>query len=405
MKFIPFWIFLTCFKFGGGLHYTMLSPLGEQIFPVWAVGFMIGGAAFVQLCLDIPSGYLTDRFGYKKMLGITTLCFIIASAGLLFGLTMVTFLASLAISILGWQFFTSGSNAYVMSQSHTQWVGKMMSTKDIATSIGIVLSSAVVAFAVDWQVRTLGLVLMIIFAVAYSALLLAPRETHVHEQSPAHRRKKLHPKFWGSAWQAARKLKPASYLLMITSFTAATFYAIIWFVVPLLIASQVYDKTLSIGLGIFDFAIVVMGFFLGRVVDSYNKKILVLIGIIIFAVSGIALGSNFGFVFLLLGFIATTGDELTGLSLWSWLYSIDTDHEHYGLITGMIEVWSDLGWTVGPIIAGILYTVVGPSWAIAIGGMVILINLAVYIVMVKHPLPNLFKKIPDHHVKQVRHKH
>ena len=62
-KFIPFWLFLTFFKFAGGLHYTMLSPLGEKLFPLWLVGLMIGISAFLQLLLDIPAGYVLDKYG------------------------------------------------------------------------------------------------------------------------------------------------------------------------------------------------------------------------------------------------------------------------------------------------------------------------------------------------------
>jgi hypothetical protein len=30
----PFWVYLTLFKFAGSIHYGMLSPLGEKVFPV-----------------------------------------------------------------------------------------------------------------------------------------------------------------------------------------------------------------------------------------------------------------------------------------------------------------------------------------------------------------------------------
>ena len=54
-KFFPFWIFLIFFKFGGGLHYSLLSQLGEKFLPLWLVGILIGGSSFVQLLLDVPA--------------------------------------------------------------------------------------------------------------------------------------------------------------------------------------------------------------------------------------------------------------------------------------------------------------------------------------------------------------
>ena len=71
-KFSPFLLFLTSFKFGAGLHYTLMSPFGERLFPLWLVGLMIGLAALAQLLLDIPAGHMLDTYGYRKMLKITT---------------------------------------------------------------------------------------------------------------------------------------------------------------------------------------------------------------------------------------------------------------------------------------------------------------------------------------------
>ena len=402
----PFWIFLILFKLAAGLHYTMMAPLGAKVFPVWLVGILIGASAFIQLCLDVPAGYISDKFGYKNMLAVTTVFFIAGSVCFLFGLDKVTFILSLAISILGWQFFSSGTNAYTITHSNEKTVGRLISAKDVFASMGIVIASATVIFAVSWRVQFLGMVFIGIFLLALIVLAIAPADAPKKPEHDHMRRKKLHPKFFKEAWKAARDLKPASYLLMITSFTGSTFYAIIWFVVPLLIATEVHNGTLGLGLGVFDFSVVILGFFLGKIVDSFDKKLLVLFGIIIFAVAGILLGSNFGPIFLLLGFIATSGDELTGLSLWAWLYSIDTKHEHYGLITGMIDLFEDMGWTVGPILAGILYIFIGPSWTIAVGGILILLNLIVYVIIIGfRPLNFSTKNIPAHHERRVKHKH
>jgi predicted MFS family arabinose efflux permease len=277
----------------------------------------------------------------------------------------------------------------------------MVSIKDTFASMGVVLSGAIIIFAVNWNTTFLAAFIISVLVLAYLALIQAPREPLARTRA----KEKLHPRFIVAAFKAAHTLRPASYLLMTTGFTAALFYAIIWFVVPLLIADGINANTLSIGLGIFDFAIVILGFTLGRIVDNFNKKLLVLFGIIIFAVAGILLGTNFGFVFLLLGFLATTGDELTGLSLWSWLYSLDKDHKHYGLVTGVVELWADLGWTIGPILAGFLYTTIGPSWTISVGGIIILINLVMYLFMLRNPLPALMHSVATHRHHRQRYHH
>lgn len=410
LRLAPFWIFLMIFKFAAGLHYTLMAPLGEQLFPVWIVGIMVGTAAFAQMLMDVPSGYLLDTYGYKKLLIVTTILFAGAGIALTFGLTRLSFVSSLIISILGWQFFGPGIQAYIVNHANKSSVGRLVSSKDVFTSIGIVLSSALTVFAVLWAPRTIGWVLVGLFVIALAAIITAPAD-QPHEQSEPkphskhpHRRK-LHPTMWRNAIAATRALKPASILLMVTSFTAAAFYGIIWFVVPLLIAHTASSGILGIGLGVFDFSVVILGFFLGRIVDSFNKKMLVLLGILTFAVAGTLLASNFGFMFLLLGFVAATGDELSSLSLWAWLYAIDTDHDHYGLLSGTIGLFDDLGWAVGPIIAGILYSLVGPAWTIAAGGLLVGCNIIIFFFTVKHPLPNQLTSIIGKRPHRARYKH
>jgi MFS family permease len=403
-KFIPYWFFLTLFKFGAGLHYSLLSPLGSRVFPLWIVGILIGFGSLLQLSLDVPAGYALDAYGYKRLLGFTTLVFIIAGVVLYAGITPITFILTIIFSSLGWLFFNPGINAYAISQAEGGDAGKFFATKDISMSLGVVLSSAMIIFAVKMSPEMISVLLIGILLCAYFAIFSAPRERlrHRKENKTATHRTRLEKNFMQNAFQAIRKLKPASTLLLSLTFSASVFYAIVWFVVPLLIAQSLTSGVLGIGLGIFDFSIVVLGFILGWLVDSYEKKLLILLGLLIFSLCGIFLGYNFGILFLMLGFLATTGDELASLSLWSWLYSLDQGHENDGLISGTINLFEDLGWTIGPVIAGICYTLIGPALTLSIGGIFILINLVLFLFIVQYPMPLPFIGAPR---KPHRHRH
>src|SRR4051812_16057406 len=84
---VPFWLHSFLFKYGAGLHYTLLSVLGSQVLPLWIVGVLMGAEAFFQLVLDVPAGFALDRFGYVNLLRLGTVFFIISIIPLLFGLT------------------------------------------------------------------------------------------------------------------------------------------------------------------------------------------------------------------------------------------------------------------------------------------------------------------------------
>lgn len=165
---------------------------------------------------------------------------------------------------------------------------------------------------------------------------------------------------------------------MITGFSSSIFYAIVWFVVPLIIASNKDDFFMGISLATFDLAVLLLGFILGKLVDKSNKKLLVFLGLLLFSVTGMLLGFNYGILFVLIGFMATVGDELASLSLWSWLNLLDKDHDSDGTVSGVINLFQDLGWAVGPVIAGVLYTKIGPELTIAVGGGLIFISWLLY---------------------------
>jgi MFS family permease len=397
-KLLPFWLFLTLFKFGAGLQYTLLAPLGAQVFPIWLVGIIIGAGSFLEFLFDVPGDYLLDLLGYKRLLAITTVIFLVAVSALFFGLTKTTFLVTVFVSALGWLFFTPGSSAYLLSTADEKFIGRSIAYGDVFKSLGIVLGSAVLVFVLGLPVPQMAVVLFVLLCLALASILLAPTEAKRAEETIRNERRG----FFKGAFETIRRLRPASFLLLSFTFSAATFYAIVWFVVPIIIANEIHSGILGLGLGVFDFSIVVLGFALGKLVDSYEKRRLILFGIVIFSVFGMLLGFNFGILFLLLGFLATAGDELTSLSLWSWLYGLDKDRGGFGLITGIIDLADEFGWTVGPVLAGIFYTLIGPTFTIAFGGFLILTNILLFIFLAEHTAPTYQGPIPK---KPHRHRH
>jgi MFS family permease len=391
-KFLPFWFFLIFYRFAGGLHYALLSPLGARLFPLWLVGVLIGGGALLQTALDVPAGRILDRYGYLKFLKVTTFTFLVAGCCFIFGLTETTYLISLFISVFGWVFFGPGVSAYILSHAPRENVGAFISLRDVFGSLGIVFSSIALIFAVSYSPARIGYTLAALFIVAFIMLFFSPKDHRnigVETKLPA-QHYHLQSRYLPLALRTMKKLNPASTMLILLSLTGGIFYGVVWFVVPLVIAAQAHAGILGIGLGTFDLSIVLLGYILGNIADRFDKRALVFFGLIIFSVSGMVLGFNFGWLFLIFGFIATAGDEMAGISLWSWLYSLDKEHVHDGLISGVVKLFEDFGWAIGPAIAGVLFEFVGPSLAITIGAIPIFIVWIVYqFLMSSHKLQAL----------------
>lgn len=404
-NFIFFWLFLAAYKFAAVLHYSMLSPLGSELMPLWIVGLLVGGESFFQMLLDVPAGHLVDRLGRKRMLGIGLVSFLIAAL-LLIQFTVVTYVASIAFSLFGWLFLSPGVNAYLLAYTERESSGRFLSFRDTFSSIGMALASIVLAFVLALTPTQMSLILVLVFLLAAVFLIASPRDHNydIREQKLPGQGFHIRRVSLTRALLTFKKLNIASKMLSAYSFAGGAFYGTVWFVVPLLIATNIQAEYLGIGLGIFDFAIVTLGFIIGTIVDNSDKRLLVFYGLLTFAIMGMALGFSFGPLFLLFGFLATAGDETTSLSLWSWLHSLDKEHAHDGATAGAISFSEDLGYTVGPILAGITFSMFGPTWAIVIGALPLLLVWFGYTFFVRPVhFPALALEIPQMPIRR-RHK-
>ncbi|OYV27840.1 MAG: hypothetical protein B7W98_00900, partial [Parcubacteria group bacterium 20-58-5] len=327
--FLPFWLYLTIDKFALTLHYSLMAPLGERLLPLALVGLLVGGESFLQMLLDVPAGFIVDRFGRKRMLfvGIAAL---IASALLLMAFSLPHFIMSIAFSVVGWLFMGPGVNAYILSYAKRESSGRFIALRDTFHSTGVVLASVSLPFLLLYSPFVMGSILLVLAALATVFLVMSPPDapvthgTHTLPAEPYH----IHRTALRKTLRILRRLNPASGMLAAYSFAGAIFYGAIWFVVPLAIANDPHEQILGLGLAVFDLSVVVLGVIIGSIVDHGNKRLLVFYGLLLFALMGIALGATFGPLFLLFGFLATAGDETAGLSLWSWLHSLDKEHAH-----------------------------------------------------------------------------
>lgn len=399
---IPFWIFTFLFKLGAGLHYAILPAIGGRLFPIWLVGLIISVTSFIQLTLDVPAGFLLDRFGYIKLLRVSAVIFSIAAGLLIFGLTPLTYILSVSLSALGWLFFGPGVNAYIISKADPSNAEDYISLRDTFGSLGTVFGLAFLPILLTMPVNTIGAIIAIIIALAALIISKAPKdnktasiEKKIGTQSYYIRRDYIH-----KVIKAINKLNPASWLLVIQNFSSAFFYAVIWFVIPLIITNP-ESKLFGVSLSIFDFSIIVLGFIFGKIAHKINHNILIPLGLIIFAIMGTIVGFNNGWLFIIFGFLATSGDEISSISLWAWLNRLDKSHAEDGAVSGAITLFQDLGWTLGPVIAGILYNYVGASWTIALGASIIFITFILSVIIPHRRRASLdivhFHKKPTHH--------
>jgi MFS family permease len=383
---LPFWMFCILFKFSGALHYTLLPVLGERVFPVWVAGLLIGGGAFLQMLMDVPAGYLLDRFGYVRVLLWSTLGFFCAAAVLLFGIHPWTVIVSIIFATVGWLFFGPGVDAYVLVKADARIAGQYMAMRDMMDSAGVVIGMIFLPFAIHLPSGWLAVLLGLPLLASIVALVLAPRDTaSVHaEKKIGHQSFYIRRRFIHHVFMAIREFNPVSTLLLLQNVSSAAFYGIVWFVIPLLIATGDHARTLDFGLMVFDGSVLVTGFFIGKLTDHWDKRWMVFCGLLLFAVCAALLGFNLSVLFIMLGFLATTGDSMASISLWAWLDVLDKKHSEDALVSGAITLFQDIGWTIGPVIGGLLFGLVGASWTILTGSLLIFSTWVISSLLLSH---------------------
>ncbi len=371
-RFLPLWFFLLLFKFGAGIHYSLAAVLGAQILPLWIVGICVGSAAFIQLLLDVPAGFMLERYGHARMLRVSTAAFLLAGAVLLFSLTPVTYVASIVLSALGWLFFSPGISAYLLTHSPIAFVGRLTALRRICEAVGITLALLGLQYFSNFSAPFIGLVIIYPFIGAFIALALAKRDnvpTVLHKD--IHNRRAVATTSFATIRKLAGELHPVGTVLGLHTFAASLFYSMVWFIIPLLIVGGVTPLTFSVALSSLDFTLLIVDFPIGVMVDRLSKRPLVIFGMVTMSIAALALSQTASVLIIALTIIISFGDELAVIALWAWLNKRTTHVHHEGIIAGGVIFMEDLGWCIGPILAGVLASTVTETAPLLVGGLVI----------------------------------
>ncbi len=372
-SFSPFWFFLLLFKLGAGLHYGLIPVLGAHVLPLPIVGLFIGGSALIQVALDVPAGFALERYGYLPMLQVSTLCFLAAGAVFIPGLTPLTFILSMILSAFGWLFLDPGVSAYLMAHSPSQYTGRLFGLYRTMEAIGITIAVLGLPFFVQFSHSVVGLLIVYPFIGAFAALIIARRQVLPPILAPhlRHRRRVVQSSL-NELWQAFRSLHPVSTAFGLYFTLSCGFYGLLWFTLPLLIAADSsHAHVISLGLAMLDASTIIIGFFLGQLADTFSKKVIALLALLSLAIISSLLASTFTPIFIVLCFLFSISNEAFTITLWSWVDSLAPQGTRYGLITGSLTFLADLGWTLGPIIGGLLYVTLGPISSLKWSGLVV----------------------------------
>lgn len=331
------------------------------------VGLIVGAYAGARVVMDIPAGFLGDRRGHKPTmtLGLLLIGFSSLGAGLAFNVWVL--MAVRVIEGVGSALYTTSSVAVLAIGSPADRRGRYMSTYTGALLLGAVVGPAVGGWAAGFDLRWpfylyaicafVGLVLQYLFLPKGGLGTL--RRTY----GPAAPRRWL-------------QLMTPSFLLVNLGVMGAFFARGAFFTIfPLFALAKFGWDTVLVGLlfTVSAFASLVAIFPSGRWADRRGRKLPFTLGLV---ASGLLINLFYlaadlpqqTMAMVIFGF----GAGLTG-PMAAWAADL-APREQLGAAMGVFRMLGDIGWLLGPVVAGGLAEVAGRTspWPFLIPGLVAL---------------------------------
>ena len=163
-----------------------------------------------------------------------------------------------------------------------------------------------------------------------------------------------------AGWHFVRKNKFYPLLTLGGATFEGIFYGTIWFVIPLQIASRTPSLIGGLELGIYEIMTVALAGYSGYLADRYDWRTIHTVGWVMAMVGTFALiFSPAVWWLVMIGGIIAIGNNFFAFAASHALEAHDIDHREDGSFIGIRNFATDIGYAIGPIIAGVLYAFYG----------------------------------------------
>ena len=322
------------------------------------VGMVASVSAFTGIIASIPAGMLSDRWGRKRMLVISSVVFATAPLPYLFitniwQLALVRFYHGFATAL-----FLPVSMALISDLFHEKR-GEKLGWFSTSTLLGrfaapIAGGTLLGVFAAQ-PASGFTAVYIVCGAAGATALVLALRMPATHEESSAHSN-------WAETLQAFRSVISHRAILMTALVEAAILFAYGTFETFLpLYAKEQGISTYGIGIFLSSQVIIlaVTKPLMGRFSDQYGRRPQIIAGALLgaFSIAAFFFSSSF---LSMLAFSILFGLSLSIVTSATSAYIADlSKKETHGSAMGLLGSVMDIGHTIGPLAAGILASYFG----------------------------------------------
>ena len=335
----------------------------------WVAGIFFGVFNLFQAFVGDPlAGSFADRWGSKPVVLVGHA--LVAASGIFwFAFPLTNIPALLFFGILFFLSFScrDESAAYLLRTGGKEEGGLIFGVAENIYAMANFLASLSLPFLVLAGHESIAAAVMIATSLC-GAVMLARIPNDRGRRSQKRWTEALN--FIGAIRDGLRFVKSNHLYPLLALGSAAfegLFYGVLWFAIPLeIVGGGSFSIVEGLELGIYEIVTVFFAGYAGYLADRYHWRAVHLLGWVLAAVGAIGLLWSPGvWPLVIAGALIGIGNNFFAFAASHALEAHDIDHRRDGAFVGLSNMVSDLGYAVGPLVAGILYSTAGFGGSIA----------------------------------------
>jgi len=350
---------------------------------VW-IGYAVSGYWITRVLLEIPSGYISSKYGYFKPMLVAMVITLVGNVLLLFIQTPVQLVLVRAMKGVGGPLFFAISMTFLVNLFDAESRGAAMGIFQGIEFIGTIIGSGISGYTIDILGFKGGFSVAVVLSALGLILLLVSKSVRQEVVAEGTRE----PLKVGEIFEA---LTNRNVMIMAVATLAEFIMAtgLIMTIIPLYAQESLGFSLTEIGfvMGARSIGFVVAMFTMGTISDRIGRKPVLLFGLAGTAIMTVIM-SFMGSFYTIAGVICIIG--FTSGAIWiigPVLSSESVRPELRGAAIGAYRTFFDLGSLVGPIIMIIVMDGYGVSTCFYLASALLLLNLPLTMMIRPTPSP------------------
>ena len=357
--------------FDGILTYILPLLISKQGFSKIEMGVILGSSSFAGAVFDVVVSKYLKTPHYRSLYASVFLLSFSFLGILYFGSTIWVFLLAMALWGIYWDFFHFANFDFISralpQKEHTSAFGILGIFQSLGVLIAPILAGIVIGEVIDSKPFIISGVMLllsfIVFVELYKQSFKRKELPVIQDRSKSHWMREFR------VWTAiVRQLAP----ILVLTFLIYITEAFIWTIGPLIAESGQFGKFGGLLLVAYSFPTLIIGWFVGKIANRFGKKRTALYSFLIgsFVFSLFMFAQSPTQMIIVVGFASTfIGMSFPALS-GAYADYITETQSYEKEIQGVIDVFYNIGWVLGPMLAGLLAQAFGNAQSFSILGVI-----------------------------------